>query len=368
MPETTYTYNIQNDFPSSKVNPGKLDSEIRSSDITIALNGITIHQETVDIIFREALSTYDKTILDGDTLHPAGGLIAAHDNSPSLPDDIPVAIHETLNVMSKPSDIGERLWCFSSNFCDKTSWFMGSTHVAEKSIGTGNGIAVQFSLGDTYIIDVTHGKVSQEDDLVPTAFGLEGSTFSPVIKLDAAVQDERGFDKDEGGDYEVDYVTGTVTFYSAPGTGVDVRASYFKANSSLNIVAPHAGHQLELEDIEVQFSKDLVLTTDTVAEIWAYNPYDLPNKMYIPGTRGTYRTIHDFINWSRGSFPVIPKFGGDGPRALKDDIMQLRVSYRSPIILKSSQGAEWRMYLKDDIPLGGTFGTVTLYGTCNEEE
>lgn len=274
---------------------------------------------------------------------------------------------EILPVMSKPMDIGDRLWCFSTNFCDRTTWFPGSIYVEEKSIGTGNGSTVEFSMGDTYIIDVTHGKISQEDDLLPAMFGKDGDTFSPVVKLDSTAKTERGYDKNSGGDYEIDYVTGTVTFFSAPANGVDVRASYFKAYSSIQIIAPPAGKQFEFEDIELQFTDDLVITTNIVAEIWAYNPYDLPNKMYIPGTRGTYKNLHDFINWSKGSFPVIPQFGGSGPRALKGDIYHMRVVYRSPIILKSSLGVEWRIYLADDIPLQGSFGTVTLYGIMNNE-
>lgn len=86
MPLTSYTYSITDDFPDGTVNPTKLDAEIRASAITIALNRIDTSSDTVSIWFNDTLPAGDETILDGDTSSPAGGLIAAHDNSPT-PDD-----------------------------------------------------------------------------------------------------------------------------------------------------------------------------------------------------------------------------------------------------------------------------------------
>jgi len=93
MPEVTYTYDITNDLPNGKVNPQRLTMEIQGSSIVTALgrvetaggssaNGV-VSGGTLDITFKEALSSADKTTLDGDTTNPAGGLLAAHDNAPS---------------------------------------------------------------------------------------------------------------------------------------------------------------------------------------------------------------------------------------------------------------------------------------------
>ena len=85
MAETTYPYTLASDFPNGQINAEKLENEIYASAITRALSRIDVNTQagTVDIVFLDALSAGDKTTLDGDTTGPAGGLIAAHDNSPT---------------------------------------------------------------------------------------------------------------------------------------------------------------------------------------------------------------------------------------------------------------------------------------------
>ena len=88
MAETTYTYSIAADLPGGAVNILTLRQEIQASSIVIALGGIQINPlgndtDRLDIIFKDALSTGDKTTLDGDTTGPAGGLLATHDNTPT---------------------------------------------------------------------------------------------------------------------------------------------------------------------------------------------------------------------------------------------------------------------------------------------
>jgi hypothetical protein len=93
MAETTYSY-VAADFADSKLNPSNLAAEIRASAIVTALDridsaggtlsqGVVISPTGVDIVFKDALSSGDKTLLDGDTTGPAGGLIAASDNGPA---------------------------------------------------------------------------------------------------------------------------------------------------------------------------------------------------------------------------------------------------------------------------------------------
>lgn len=81
MPLTAYTYSIANDFPGSSVELTKFDAEIRASAIVTALSRIDTNGDVLEIYFVDALSAGEKTILDGDTTNPAGGLIAAHDNT-----------------------------------------------------------------------------------------------------------------------------------------------------------------------------------------------------------------------------------------------------------------------------------------------
>jgi hypothetical protein len=84
--ETTYTYSIASDFPGGVADTGNLVFEIQASAIVIALKSAIKdpngdNADRIDITFRDALSAGDKTILDGNTTGPAGGLIAVHDNT-----------------------------------------------------------------------------------------------------------------------------------------------------------------------------------------------------------------------------------------------------------------------------------------------
>lgn len=85
---TTYSYTISTDFPAAKVNVEKLVTEIQISPITIAFDNVVRNGDNIDLTFKEALNASNKTILDGNTTNPAGGLIANHDNTPSIPTDI----------------------------------------------------------------------------------------------------------------------------------------------------------------------------------------------------------------------------------------------------------------------------------------
>jgi len=110
---TSYTYDIAQDFPGGKVNIDKLKAEIlAATGITIALDvgtGITqaggtasedgsvITGGTLTIPFRDDLGA-QQDVLDGGAgephgTHPAGGLIAAHDNSPSI-SIVPVSLKD----------------------------------------------------------------------------------------------------------------------------------------------------------------------------------------------------------------------------------------------------------------------------------
>lgn len=85
MPEQAYTYSIASDFPGGAVDLGNLSDEIASSAILTALERVDRNPtggdtDRLDIVFKAALSAGDKTILDGDVVGPAGGLIAQHDN------------------------------------------------------------------------------------------------------------------------------------------------------------------------------------------------------------------------------------------------------------------------------------------------
>ena len=76
MAFTTYTYSIASDTLNGAVAPDKLSDEIQAEEsITIALQGISIDGDVLDIEFRDAIT---KSTLDV--------IVAAHDGNPGLND------------------------------------------------------------------------------------------------------------------------------------------------------------------------------------------------------------------------------------------------------------------------------------------
>lgn len=86
MASTAYVYSITNDFPGSVLrHADRLQNEIKASSITTPISYINTSGDEVSIWFADALTSGEKTTLDGDTIHPAGGLIAAHQDKPYPP-------------------------------------------------------------------------------------------------------------------------------------------------------------------------------------------------------------------------------------------------------------------------------------------
>jgi len=82
MAETTYTYSIANDIVAGACDAPRLTLEIQESAITIALDRIDITGDELDVVFKNSLPAADKTVLDGDTTDPCGGIIGAHSGLP----------------------------------------------------------------------------------------------------------------------------------------------------------------------------------------------------------------------------------------------------------------------------------------------
>jgi hypothetical protein len=106
MPITIYTYLKPTDFPGGEVCLDNLENEIKASAVTTVLNGISAINNTVHIVFADALTPQEKTVLDGDISAPAGGLIAAHNNIPLPPfrdesEGIYIEETYTLNKLTK---------------------------------------------------------------------------------------------------------------------------------------------------------------------------------------------------------------------------------------------------------------------------
>jgi len=162
----------------------------------------------------------------------------------------------------------------------------------------------------------------------------------------------------------VDYPAGTVTFFASQ-AGHTVTVDYSYENGSTLYIRPEAGKVLIVEDSEVQFSLDIEMRDTIYFQPWAYNPADLPNKVPVAQAT-TYKTILDFINESRGVYPVIPSIGG-AKRGTQHDCLNFPFLYKTIKELRSSQGVEVHVWLKDHRRMYGEFATATFYCTSKDE-
>jgi hypothetical protein len=293
-----------------------------------------------------AQNTADRT--DFETNYKAGGNKKLEEAVKFL---IPPVVGST-----KPN-IGARAWVFSHNFCDKTTWYGDSIRITDEAVGIGNGSLAIFTLDNQNVIDLSHGRVSDEDYIV--------ETYRPVVKIDGVTKTETEFGE-SAADYSIDYANGSITFTTPPINGAVITASYSysppNAGSTL-YVRPEPGKKLVITVSEAQLFQDFAMTDNLISALFTYNPAlgAPPAKFEYPGTRSRYKRLYDFINYTLGSFPVIPAFS-TGERALTQDVIHLRYDYQSVITLDDAYGAELRIWMEHHRPFTGTAATITFYG------
>lgn len=353
MAETTYTYSIADDFPDDTVNTSQLVVEIQASAIVTALEQVDTSGDSVDIIFKDALSSGDKTILDNDEASPAGGLIAAHDNA-TAPSHVHAEIINTPHVHSAKYATGEggaaRIYAITHNWCDKTTWWYSSVQVINEAVGTGDGSVDVFNLDHDHVIDLEHGKFTDEDDIP------DYEDYLLVVKVDGVEQTKRSSFETSGGDYVIDYAEGTLTFADPPPDGDAITASYWYSpttagNSVMEFIIP-AGKIWCVCASEMQFSKDVIMN-DTLT----FGAY-IGETLVGPKTR--HKTIGAFLDLSYGSFSVIPAIGGSA-RGMAQDTVLLRVDYHTMDVLPGDLGVVLKAWAEGDNEFGGERATATLY-------
>jgi len=282
----------------------------------------------------------------------------------SLVDEEKVALADSAENPRSPSGTplmepqpreGSSAIVVSYNWCDPCTWYGDSVQVTDEQLSdSGNGLT--WDSAHSNWIDLVHGRLYGEDRI--------SSLYRPVVKVNGVQMTERPAFANEGGDYLVDYTAGTVTFFASQ-AGHTVTADYSYENGSTLYVRPEAGKVLIVEDSEVQFSLDIIMNDTIMFQPWAYNPYDLPNK--VPVAQATvYKKIHDFIDESRGVYPVIPAIGGP-VRGTQHDTLNFPFLYKTIKELRSSQGVEVRVWLKDHKHMDGEFATATFYCTSKDE-
>lgn len=367
MAETKYTYDVTNDFPGGKVNIGVFQTEITGSSILTALERIdtaggalslgVLTGGSIDIVFKDALSTGDKTKLDNDTTGPAGGLIAAHDNSPTQSEQIvqlkDVTVSSKGRIQTEENKPGgsEDVY-ISHDLCDPTSWYQESAR-ATGVFDFGATPTSEIDLGVTNVIDMWSDRNQQEHRIRASGdydceVYVNGATTSLLRRPRYA---------DSGGDFSLDAAAGTISLFS-PVTG-QVEVRYNQAQSSGWTIQAEPGTTLEITDAEVQFSEDLEYKSTVLFTIEIPHPV-LPGE-FLEIDRTEYPTKLSIVREAYGTFPEINKGTATGLRDLPVNLRNYPFKYTRRHDIESTMGVRMRISLEGDVPFGGYTASVTFH-------
>lgn len=349
MAKSTHTFSISLDFPNAKVDTSRLWQEIQSSTITIALDDIGTNGDACSIIFKAELSTEEETTL--------AAVVAAHSGEPLAPPATAVQVENpSLKVLALPPE-GNKANKISQNWCDRTTWWYSSVAVEDEVATTTDPERKVWSVSHQNIIDVFHGKITGE---------LLLAEKRVVVVVNSVTKEEQDPHYGTGGDFTVDYAAGTITFLESVPAGNDPVVSYNYENGSTFVIEPDPGEIWKLKGSEAQFSEDVELLDSMIYEVWAYNPYDPPNKIMV-ASPDVYKTIFDFANDANKAYPSIPALGGTGWRGSQQKVQVFAWDFQTTTPLVSSWGMELRVRLEHDTPYGGTFATGTFYFLREDE-
>jgi hypothetical protein len=126
------------------------------------------------------------------------------------------------------------------------------------------------------------------------------------------------------------------------------------------------------------FIFQMYATVDKFPPLWSYwqhNPLGAPGP-YPTGTRIPigdpvyYQNVFDLITEANLSYPVIPKWAGQGStwRDLRSDCMVFSWDYgeQASIDVESQYGMEIEIRLEHDVQCGGSYSVITFY--CVSED
>jgi hypothetical protein len=255
----------------------------------------------------------------------------------------------------------------SHNFCDKTTWFFQSERIVSESLSN-SGDNLTFSGSNLFWIDLLHGKMHKED------IWNSNEQYSVEIFVDGVKKTQRLNWDNSGGDFTVNYNSGSITFFNEVTSSV--YSNYSFANGSQFILCPEAGEIINIEDAEAQFSTDVEYDSSIEFRIYGYaavfapfliesngGPFPDDYKIELPGEGETYKSIFQIIDEARGSYPQIPKI--NGLRGMKNAMNGFPFNYATIRSLDSTYGLELRVGLSNDKEFGGERATATFYTTIS---
>jgi len=270
-------------------------------------------------------------------------------------------------VAQKPTQNEQkRIYIFSCDFTKKETWHHDSLWATE-SFPDIDGVQKTFQLAHgsgvgTAVIDLSHKKITEEATIVTPS----GGSYIPVVKINGAVQTEREAYKTSGGQYTIDYVAGELTFIATPPSGNTVTIDYFYSPVGVGPIvkaSPPTGKKWTLTAAEIQFSTDVIMNDAMVQNVFLQHPvYGYVSA----GADVEYANIGTVLDYTYGSFPVVPAHGGP-IRGTQTDTIILRWDYLSTIELLSSLSMEMKAWTKDALGFSGERATVTIYGVETDE-
>jgi len=274
-----------------------------------------------------------------------------------------------IRVAVEKSD-AEGIDFYTHNWADKTTWYEDSARIVSETLSDA-GDRTTYSCVNQNIIDMYHGKTTQEDDI----FDAQGNSYRVEVKVSGVVKTEQDPHYGSGGDFTVNYPSGTVTFLSQQPSGANVEMTYHYARSSIFTVNPPVGKKLNIDTVEVQFSDDIEVTDTIVfdtyglADVFAPQlvPSVLPSGTLIKIDTFKYKTMNDYQNAALRSYPKYPPLGGSGWRGQQAGVHVFDWDYLKSKSIFSSYGMKVVLRLEHDEPFLGAYATATFYcGLENE--
>jgi len=265
--------------------------------------------------------------------------------------------------------LGSEVIYATHNFCDPTTWYSESERITDEVLAD-SGDGLTWNSVEPKWVDMAHGKVMDEEAVAAEAAPTH--EYKIVVTVDAVEMTQRAPFAASGGDYDVDYQTGQVTFFSSQ-AGKVVKATYSAARGSTWIMRPTPGKLLKIESAEAQFSDDVELNDTIRFGAWGVADYFAPQlvpDVLPPGTlielqATRYMRLDQIVDEALGSYPVIPAMGGS-VRGNTRPRYGFPFRYGAVRVLTSAALMEMRVRLEGDVPYSGERATATFY--CSSED
>ena len=320
------------------VNASRLSLEIQQSNIVTALDHIDTLVDTVDIWFKDTLSSEDESTLTS--------VVENHTDNPL--EDIQQIVVTNAVALDADMTSTERAYKFagtklegssttlvSHDFCDKTTWWNDSVRVTQETLNTSDNLTFTSPSSHINWIDLVSGKIPYEDRI--------SNSYKTIVYVDDVTNTEA----------TINYASGSLTFASSQ-EGKTIKATYSYATTSTWKIAPTSGKILKLIGTEIKGHNNFSMAEGQYINFQLY----LGGYPYGPST--IYKTLDDFI------------LCGDSLRKQSAfdasyEWVTIPFDYTTSKDLPASLGAEIRIKISNDQPINGQRGFVIARGVSVSE-